>query len=306
MSPDARTPATDWFVSGTTAIGASHVSRGLPCQDAFKYVAPSEGGVTVVGALGDGHGARRHFRSAAGSVMAVEVATAAALRHVDQLAAMTDPAQVLRAAQSELAAEVVRDWRLAVAGDVERNPFSSEESLGMARAFDDAEIAYGSTLLMALVAGRWLVCLQIGDGDVMLLAPDGRASLPVPGDPSLDGLRTTSLCQHDALASFRGAVEDLESHPVLAVLLVSDGYSNAQSAEPWYPPVGSDLARLLDREGPEWVAAQLPEWAKLCASSEGSGDDTTIVLIVNRALSNSAGPAKSHLKSQAPTVTGDL
>jgi hypothetical protein len=38
------------------------------------------------------------------------------------------------------------------------------------------------------------VLVQIGDGDIMGIQPDGRPLLPVPGDPSLDGQQTTSLC----------------------------------------------------------------------------------------------------------------
>ena len=98
------------------------------------------------------------------------------------------------------------------------------------------------------MAGRWLGCLQIGDGDVLLLTPDGNAS-SAPSDPSLDGVRTTSLCQPNALQSFREAVHDLETEPLLAVLLVTDGYGNAQLADPWHPGVGADLARMLGTRG---------------------------------------------------------
>ena len=299
MDHDAHLPQPEWFLSGATAIGAAHVARGLPCQDAFGLVAPSVSGDPAVAALADGHGASRHFRSATGAALAVEVASQVALRHNARLAAMTNPAEVQAAARAEVSAEIVRNWREGVARAVRDDPFSADELAEMARGADSVEIPYGSTLLMAMVAGRWLVCLQIGDGDVVVMPGDGRAFLPLPGDPSLDGVRTTSLCQPDALASFRYAVQDLQAQSVLAVLLVSDGYSNAQSAEPWYPGVGADLARLLRHEGPEWVSEHLPEWARRCASSEGSGDDTTMVVVVHR------GPAHTDRlsPSQARTVT---
>jgi serine/threonine protein phosphatase PrpC len=254
----------------------------------------------VVVALADGHGAARHFRSEAGAEFAVEAATRVALRHTERLAAMTQPADVQAAALAEVAAEIVQDWFQAVARAVEKDPFSPDELAQMAWGGDSVEIPYGATLLTAVVAGRWLVCLQIGDGDVVVVHPDGSALLPIPVDPSLDGVRTTSLCQPDALESFREFVQDLEIQPVLAVLMVSDGYSNAQSADPWYPAVGADLARLLRHEGPEWVAERLPEWARRCASSEGSGDDTTMVLMVRR---GAAPPVGSVSPSQARTVT---
>jgi serine/threonine protein phosphatase PrpC len=303
MGPDSHELPSEWFVAAATAIGAAHVVRQMPCQDAFGFVTPPTRGEPVVGALADGHGARRHFRSETGSTLAVEVAKDAALRHAGRLATLPDPAQVKASAHGDLAAEIVEEWRRAVARDIEAKPFTPEEAMSMARGADSPEIPYGSTLLLALVAGRWLICLQIGDGDLVVMAPDGTSAVPVPGDPALDGLRTTSLCQSDALDSFREAVEDLGSESVLAVLLVSDGYSNAQSVEPWYPPVGADLVRLLEHEGPEWVAERLPEWARLCASAEGSGDDTTMVLMVNRTAATGRGATGSLSFSQARTVT---
>ena len=108
----------------------------------------------------------------------------------------------------------------------------------------------------------------------------------------------------NALQSFRTAVRDLDTEPVLAVLMATDGYGNAQSADPWHPGVGADLARLLRHEGPEWVAEHLPAWAERCASSEGSGDDTTIAVIVNRSEAKRKGPAGRASRSQARTVTG--
>jgi len=299
-------------VSGASAIGAAHVARGLPCQDAFLLVEPDApddsavAAVVAVVAVADGHGARRHFRSAAGAWFAVEVACQAALRHAAGLAAMTRPTEVQAAVRSELTPEIVRDWRIAVGRDVESDPFSPGETASMAAGADTPEIPYGSTLLMGLVAGRWLVCLQIGDGDIVVVARDGQASIPVPGDPTLDGLRTTSLCQADALQSFRDAVQDVTQDPVLAVLVVTDGYGNAQSDDPWHPRLGTDLADVLWREGPDWVAERLPEWAALCASSEGSGDDTTIGLIVNRCAARSKAPTASSTRDEARTVTRSL
>lgn len=291
---------TDWFVSGAGAIGASHVARHMPCQDAFLAVETTAPEDSPVVAVADGHGARRHFRSAAGARLAVEVGSRAALRHAAGLVEMTSALDVQAAVQGELTREIVRDWRNAVRKDLESDPFSPEESAFMDAAGDAMEIPYGSTLLVGLKAGRWMVCLQIGDGDIVEVATDGRAAMPVPGDPTLDGLRTTSLCQVDAIQSFRYSVRDLTQEPVLAVFLVTDGYGNAQADDPWHPGLGTDLAELLWREGPEWVSERLPGWAALCASSEGSADDTTIGIMVSRSAARAGAPRS---KSQERTVT---
>jgi len=43
------------------------------------------------------------------------------------------------------------------------DPFTAQEEAARAGG-DDALIAYGSTLLLAIAARRWLVLIQIGDG----------------------------------------------------------------------------------------------------------------------------------------------
>jgi Protein phosphatase 2C len=141
-------------------------------------------------------------------------------------------------------------------------------------------IPYGSTLLVVVITGRWLVCAQIGDGDMLAVRPDGSSFSPVAGDDRLDGRRTTSLCQPDALASFRTGAHDLRQVPLAALLLATDGYGNAQADEPWQPSVARDLAELAARHDHRWFEQEVPGWAQRCASSEGSGDDATIALLL--------------------------
>jgi hypothetical protein len=162
--------------------------------------------------------------------------------------------------------------------DVAEDPFTSREDA--VRGGDDPLIAYGSTLLLAIAGRRWLVLVQIGDGDILGIQPDGRPLLPVPRDPSLDGQQTTSLCGAGAEDEFRAAVVDTSTTPLLGVMLATDGYSNAQLADPWTDAVSADLAELINDRPPEWLAGQLPLWASRCASADGSADDTTIALLI--------------------------
>ncbi len=114
----------------------------------------------------------------------------------------------------------------------------------------------------------------------MGIQPDGRPLLPVPRDPSLDGQQTTSLCGPRAEDEFRAAVVDTSTTPLLGVMLATDGYGNAQVADPWTDAVSADLAELINDRPPEWLAGQLPLWASRCASADGSADDTTIALLI--------------------------
>ncbi len=266
-----------WLALTASQLGAAHQATGLPNQDAVaaRQIRPD----VLVAAVADGHGHRRHFRSARGSQFAVAVACEAA----QELAARLDDFQAAGPIESEALDELVpaitRGWREAVRNDVAADPFTTREEATRGGG-DNALIAYGSTLLLAIAGRRWLVLVQIGDGDIMGIQPDGRPLLAVPGDPSLDGQQTTSLCGPRAEDEFRAAVVDTSTTPLLGVMLATDGYGNAQLADPWTDVVSADLAELISDRPPEWLAGQLPQWASRCASADGSADDTTIALLI--------------------------
>ena len=192
-------------------------------------------------------------------------------------------------AGQELALAMVADWRSAVADQLGVLPYTVEEQFILDRSADTPVVPYGSTLLVAVIAARWLVCAQIGDGDMLAVRPDGSSFAPVAGDDRLDGRRTTSLCQPDALASFRTGAHDLRQAPLAALLLATDGYGNAQADEPWQPSVGRDLAELAACRDRHWFGQEVPGWAERCASAEGSGDDATIALVLPGAGQDGTG-----------------
>ncbi|HTX27711.1 MAG TPA: protein phosphatase 2C domain-containing protein [Streptosporangiaceae bacterium] len=279
-----------WLALTASQRGAAHHAAGLPNQDAVQARLDAQD--VVVAAVADGHGHRRHFRSARGAELAVSVACDAAA----DLAARLDEFEAAEQLQSESVGQLVPAitgrWRAAVRDDLAARPFTAAEQ-GARVAGDDALIAYGTTLLLAIAGWRWLVLLQIGDGDIVGVQPGGRPLLAVPADPSLDGLQTTSLCAPGAEEDFRVAVVDLAGTALLGILLATDGYGNAQAAYPWAGAVSADLAGLIGGRPPEWLADQLPIWASRCASADGSADDTTIALLI-------APPALR--RSEAPTV----
>jgi len=280
-----------WVALVASERGAAHQVSGLPNQDAVQ--ARPAGPHAVVAAVADGHGHRRHFRSASGAALAVTVACEAAAELAARLDAFEAAEQLESEALGALVPAITGRWRAAVADDLAARPFTDEEQAIRARG-DNPLIAYGSTLLLAVAGYRWLVLVQIGDGDILGIQPRGQALLAVPSDPSLDGLQTTSLCAPRAEEDFRVAVVDLSCTALLGVLLATDGYGNAQAADPWADAVSADLAGLLGGQPPELLAAQLPAWASRCASADGSADDTTIALLV--------APSAPGQGSEEPTV----
>ena len=280
--PPTAGDTSRWQAVTATERGAAHRAAGLPNQDAVE-VRPLDGG--MVAAVADGHGHARHFRSARGARLAVSIACQAAADLATRpggLPALPDDLRHL------LVPDIVTQWRDAVHRDVTAEPFTrAEESV---RRGDDATIPYGTTLLVAIGVGERLLLAQIGDGDIVCIRPDGSALLAVPGDPLLDGRHTTSLCSHGASDSFRVAAVDLAGTAVLAALLATDGYGNAQVAQAWESVVSAELAGPIATRPLSWMASQLHAQAGQCASVDGSADDTTLALLLAPTAAQ-AGPA---------------
>jgi len=268
-----------WETYLASAIGADHVRAGTPNQDAIaatKFEFPDEPGLLAF-AVADGHGHARHFRSDRGSKLGVKAGVSTARSWAKQLPA-GEP--VTQAAASRLVTDVVATWRELVAADLARDPLS-EAQLATLPPNDPAEIPYGATLLLGVLRPDVAVLAQIGDGEMLLVLPDGRHLAPIPTDSRLDGTATTSLCQPDAVSSFRVALVSLVKTPVFAIFAATDGYGNAQAEVDWREGVAADLVRMGSDYGLEWIGGQLSGWAALCASSSGSGDDSTVALALN-------------------------
>jgi Protein phosphatase 2C len=294
--PPDRRPG--WIALTASERGASHVAVKTPNQDAVDVEFIGSSG--LVAAVADGHGHTRHLRSARGSELAVEIGCQVAQEIAELLepddaddATGTDGSaaagkRLAELGEELLVPEIVARWRAAVLEDVAKNPFSEAEE-ARRRKGDDETIAYGSTLLLCIALPDWLLLAQIGDGDIIGVRVDGSLELPVPVDPALDGLVTTSLCGRNPVADFRVAVVSAAQTPLLALMLATDGYGNAQMLEEWPTSFSKDMAWLLRERDTTWIESQLPTWAARCASADGSADDTTVALLVSP-LGQSARP----------------
>ncbi len=312
-SPDRR---PGWIALTASERGASHVAVKTPNQDAVDVEAIGSSG--LVAAVADGHGHTRHLRSARGSKLAVEIGCQVC-HEIADLLELDDPdpgdgsggsvdagKRLAELAEELLVPEIVSRWRAAVLEDVANDPFTEAEE-ERRRKGDDETIAYGSTLLLCIALPDWLVLAQIGDGDVIGVRVDGTLELPVPVDPALDGLVTTSLCGRSPIDDFRVAVVSLAQVPLLAVMLATDGYGNAQMLEEWPTSFSKDMAWLLRERDTSWIGTQLPTWAARCASADGSADDTTVALLISPAgqaarpitPTGSLGPADGGLDPDA-------
>jgi hypothetical protein len=291
-----------WATYVASAIGADHQRAGTRNQDAVtarRFEFRSAPGM-VAFAVADGHGHSRHFRSGRGSKMAVTAAMATAK---DWARTVPAGAHIPSESASELVTDLIARWRQMVAADLAGDPVTGDQRAALVPG-DPPEIPYGSTLLVGMLRSDVAVLAQIGDGEMVMVLPDGRYLTPIPADSRLDGTQTTSLCQPDAESAFRVALVNLVKTPMFAVLATTDGYSNAQADPNWQQALALDLARLADQHGNDWIGDQLGHWVTLCASSDGSGDDTSAALALNSAVSVlvPAKPARQRTVEAAITT----
>ena len=272
--------------AGASVCGVSHTRDGLVNQDALAmWQAGARERACVVAAVADGHGGARHFRSAKGSRFAVNAAVNAMRRIAAEWEAADREKQTL-IATSTLPEAIVADWSEQVHRHLESALISDAEWQALeSNAGEDARkqvqaeptLAYGATLIAALVTSRQILLLQVGDGDAVLVAPDGTAWHPIPADGRLTGEFTTSICRAGAAADFRHSIVAFDGTASL-LILATDGYCNSFRTSADFLQVGTDLLQMVRLEGLSEVEKQLPQILEH-ASANGSGDDITVALV---------------------------
>jgi hypothetical protein len=254
--------SSGWGVASATTIGAFHVREHLPNQDSVRTWAAGDGSAAIV-VVADGHGHHAHFRSDVGA----DLATSLTLEALQASLVDTEPTDPV-----EVAVDVVTAWRRAVLEHVEAHPFRSDE------ATRGPLVPYGTTLLAVAVTDDRLVALQVGDGDTVAVRASGEAWRPLPEDPSLDGVHTASLCQHDPVSSLRTTTLDLRRDPVDLAYVSTDGLGKARGdAATWWAETARDLAATARDEGLDGVRARLPRDVR--GPAQVGGDDTTLAVV---------------------------
>lgn len=279
--------ATAWGVRGASVRGNAHVRDGTPNQDAWaSWSAPVGSGLPAIVTVADGHGGARHFRSDTGARLAVEASVdvlralapridAASEADRAQLVAIDVPTQIVARWTERVRQHLVQS---SVTDDEWQRVAAAEGPIALDAVRADPVLAYGTTVLAAMVTERCVVLAQIGDGDILAVAPDGRTTRPLPADERLIGNRTTSLCQSGAQNDFRVVVLAAERVPLDLLLLATDGYANSFKTDADFLQVGHDLFEMIRTDGVEAVAQRLPGFLAH-ASENGSGDDITLGLL---------------------------
>ncbi|MBK1701306.1 protein phosphatase 2C domain-containing protein [Thiococcus pfennigii] len=280
------TAPTRWRTLTASVCGAAHRRRGLPNQDAVRVTRCPDHAPLIL-ALADGHGSAHCFRSRCGARLAVGVAHLAR----SQLHEPVGLSGVRRWAEEQLPRELVREWRRRVERHLAREPFTTDEldaldTAGRRTLAANPFVAYGTTLLMVIVAPAFILYLQLGDGDILTVAASGAIERPIAQDPRLIANETTSLCSPQAWDEMRVTFQALAGAPPGLILAATDGYANSFRDEAGFRQVAHDLWEMI--RGGDWAGIErgLPDWLHE-ATEQGSGDDITVGLLAER---TDAGP----------------
>lgn len=266
-----------------TRIGAAHIRLAIPCQDASATTDTCDLHIAVVA---DGHGSRRHFRSARGAQIACDVAleviTAVFNSGWMQFAAMDDCLQSVK--QS-----ICDRWIEEVEEDYRQNPWTDQEleeaerilsPEAFARLEDSSQatVPYGTTLCAAFLGAWGWAGIQIGDGCFVRVDYNGEYTWTMPESVMNQGNRTASLCMRDPMRDFRHCWgEELPA----GLLVFSDGI------EKTFQPQGKEILDFLHwvwnnaRENLPCADTNLERTLDLLTQRSRIGDDVSIAGLVN-------------------------
>ena len=284
-----------WRIISSSVEGASHKRSGKPNQDRIQFSDSLPATLPLVLAVADGHGGKAYFRSDKGAEFAVEIAIEVFSRLKDSTWDSVKDKKI----NDSFSREIVQKWLDRVNSDIQTNPFTvDEENLLKTKKEpiskrpgglnNEGFVAYGSTLIVAVIHDSFILYLQLGDGNILLVSPAGEIDKPLPKDDRLFGNETTSLCLPESWSDFRFRLLPIDSNnPVPALILLStDGYANSFSQDSEFEKVGIDLLDIICehkggiQEGITSIQENLPNWLSI-ASEKGSGDDTTVGILCN-------------------------
>ena len=264
--------------------GARHIRHGQPCEDCGKVY---ESESCSIFAVADGHGDPNCPRSRFGSEAACDTAVnelkdfSGAISENCWDERLTGGGKELEGMVRHLVSSIMAKWIQTVNEDLEASPLTEEERaacdtwLERYDRGENLEHIYGTTLIAGLRTEKYLLLLQQGDGRCDVFDAAGDVTQPIPWDERCFANVTTSLCEEDAVQSFRYCVIDMEKNPPAACLAGSDGVEDSFFSMDLMHSYYRDLLIYAAENGMEalrqHLADTLPDF-----TARGSGDDVTI------------------------------
>lgn len=273
---------TDYRAFNLTAVGASHIKKGMACQDCSQSRENPDCRILVVC---DGHGGADYFRSDRGSKLAA-VAFMDCMENSDLIAALSAAAteKQRKSRMEQLIKSIIARWNSLVEQDMRQHPFDEDELSGVSEkarrryeAGERLQAAYGTTLIGAVLAEDFWLGLQIGDGKCVAVSENGEFTQPIPWDEECFLNVTTSLCDENAAKEFRFCFS--RTLPA-AVFIGSDGIDDCFAGDErlydFYRVTLKSFAQLDCASALSQLESYLPE-----LSAKGSGDDMSVGILIN-------------------------
>ena len=302
----------------SVALGESHKAKNTPCQDAALNFEEHEIGIYIA-LVSDGHGNERHFMSDHGSKILVQVAldsikgfietsdcnllsvpfaTSAVISSNDEKSSADEQisnkkpdnqAKLMKG----LISSIMAKWNLAIEKDWNENTPSLEymkaKNVPEASIKDysngiNIEVAYGCTLIAFIKTLDFWVAFQIGDGTCIAFDVNGEPFLPIPDDERYSGSTTASMCNEDALESFRYCYGNTEA-PV-AVFLGSDGLDGVfgtmdEFSIPQLENFYKNIIKTFIKKGFERTVKEIEEALPQLSAKGVTRDDMSLAGVIN-------------------------
>ncbi|MDF0680463.1 MAG: protein phosphatase 2C domain-containing protein [Candidatus Nitrosocosmicus sp.] len=178
---------------------------------------------------------------------------------------------------------------------VQKHPFSNDEidlvlkkkgPLILEKIVNNPKIAYGSTLLTAVITKNYIIFFQLGDGNILVVDNDQNVRCMFSNKnsgsddkSSIESIvHTESLCMDNGWLEFKTGIFDFQALKPKLILLSTDGYCNSFSSESGFLKIGLDYLVLLEKFGFSYLSKNLCNILRQ-TSLEGSGDDITLGFI---------------------------
>lgn len=259
--------------------GASHRKNHTACQDAYAIASTSiDDKQCLAIAVADGHGSKKHDLSQYGSEYAVEIAIKELLAFFKNFYAKENSLTLLKKNfKDNFPRRVGLRWRNAVLKDALNRRLSLPIPL---KQQDDVHIIkrYGTTLLVALVLPDILLIGKIGDGDILRFTAENPIDKLFNQNHELIANYTYSLSSPGADKLWETIILTREKGE--ALLLATDGLSNAFTDEEQFHAFAISTFRRIQEFGVKSVETVLPQWLD-DYSAQATGDDITLVIFTD-------------------------
>ena len=293
------------MLSGISAItiGQSHIDNKTECQDSAildfndKY---------VMGAVADGHGSKKHFRSAKGSQFAVEAAKYSIYEYMnDNYEKFVDAYNKdKKYLIDRIIKMLITKWYEKIQEDINNEPITQEEiDKYLDGNFNEDKIAsiYGTTLLVGVMGEGCNFGFLIGDGSFVVIDKHGKAYIPIEDENSKANY-TTSLSSSD---SFNGFVTHFFDEMPFSIMVSTDGLVKSFGDDNDFLDYNQAIAMELD--GLDTVDKRIEMEDRLTKlfeqrSRDGSEDDISISIIFN---SDAYESVKVYLNEEEKTAFVD-